>query len=188
MTAEPRSLDDAPALDHFLQTCYLLEDVSRLRRMLYDQRSRHLRITRAQWRVLFSLSRRDEPLRNQQDLAQLLEMGSAAVGELLLRLEKSGFIRRRRIPGDRRCKEVLIADLGREVLEHTHRVAAVNHETAMAGISMDERRLFDDLLLRMKRNLVASIAVDDETPPDLDQPPRCPSAGHPAWPHSPERR
>lgn len=161
----------ARGLDRFLRTGYLIHDVSRLRRALYDQRSRHLGITRSQWWLLFNLSRGDGQPRNQNELAQLLEMGNAAVGELLLRLEKGGFIRRRRMPDDRRSKHVQIADRGREVLEHMRLVAQTSNDAIMAGISADEQRLLNDLLSRMKRNLAEQIQLNELEPKRSGEPP-----------------
>ena len=48
----------AGAEDSF-RTGYLVHEVSRLRRQLYDQQSRHLGITRSQWWVLVNLSCHD---------------------------------------------------------------------------------------------------------------------------------
>ena len=140
-------------LDGFLRTGYLIHDVSRLRRLFYDQQSRHLGITRAQWWVLFNLSRHDgEPL-NQNELAQMVELGSAALGELIQRLEKSGFVKRLIDPHDRRVKRVVIATRGREVLEHMKLVARENNSAIMSGISSEEQLVLNDLLSRMKQNL-----------------------------------
>ncbi|MGQ0697257.1 MAG: MarR family winged helix-turn-helix transcriptional regulator [Panacagrimonas sp.] len=142
-------------IDGFLRTGYLIHDVSRLRRLFYDQQSRHLGITRAQWWVLFNLSRHaGEPL-SQNELAQMIELGSAAVGELLQRLEKSGFVERISDPRDRRVKRIVIAARGREVLDHMKLVARENNGAIMAGISPAEQMALNDLLARMKQNLVA---------------------------------
>lgn len=141
-------------LNGFLRTGYLIHDVSRLRRLFYDQQSRHLGITRSQWWVLFNLARHHgEPL-NQNELAQMIELGSAAVGELIQRLEKSGFVERVVDPKDRRAKRVVIAERGREVLEHMKLVARENNDGIMAGISLDEQEVLNKLLARMKDNLV----------------------------------
>lgn len=158
------------SLESFLRTGYLIHDVSRLRRQLYDQRSRHLGITRSQWWVLFNLARKTGGPMNQNELAQMLEMGSASTGELLRRLEKSGFIRRQAVPGDRRSKHVLIADRGLEVLGNMRLVARSSNEAIMAGISEHEQLLLDGLLSRMKANLAAQVAqlpslgADDHEP------------------------
>lgn len=153
------------SLEGFLRTGYLIHDVSRLRRQLYDQRSRHLGITRSQWWVLFNLARKVGSPMNQNELAQMLEMGSASMGELLRRLEKSGFIKRQAVPGDRRSKHVLIADRGLEVLENMRFVARTSNEAIMDGISDDEQQLLNDLLSRMKVNLSAQVALL----PELDE-------------------
>lgn len=154
-------------LDGFLRTGYLIHDVSRLRRLFYDQQSRPLGITRAQWWVLFNLARHDgEPL-NQNELAKMIELGSAAVGELIQRLEKAGFVERLSDPADRRSKRVVIAARGREVLEHMKRVARESQAPIMAGISAEEQEVLNDLLSRMKSNLIALHAENeagDEVP------------------------
>lgn len=167
VTAPPEKQAGERSLDGFLRTGYLIHDVSRLRRALYDQRSRHLGITRSQWWVLFNLARGTEGPLKQNELAQMLEIGSAALGELLSRLERGGFIRRVRVPDDRRSKHVQIADHGREVLEHMRLVAETSNDAIMAGISQDEQRLLDDLLSRMKRNLAAQIQQDDTAEADM---------------------
>lgn len=146
-----------PRLNDFLRTGYLIHDVSRLRRVFYDQQSRHLGITRSQWWVLFNLSRHDgEPL-SQNELAQMVELGSAALGELIHRLERSGFVERVIDPQDRRVKRVVIARRGREVLEHMKQVARENNTGIMGGISLDEQRVLDGLLAQMKHNLTCML-------------------------------
>lgn len=149
-------------IDGFLRTGYLIHDVSRLRRLFYDQQSRHLGITRSQWWVLFNLARHDgEPL-NQNELASMIELGSAAVGELIQRLEKSGFVERVVDPKDRRAKRVVIAARGREVLDHMKLVARENNGAIMAGITTQEQMVLNDLLSRMKGNLVELLAEASE--------------------------
>lgn len=150
------------SLEAFLRTGYLIHDVSRLRRQLYDHRSRHLGITRSQWWVLFNLARKSGSPMNQNELAQMLEMGSASTGELLRRLEKSGFIKRQAVPGDRRSKHVVIAERGLQVLENMRFVARASNEAIMAGISEQEQQVLNDLLSRMKVNLSAQMALQTE--------------------------
>jgi MarR family transcriptional regulator, transcriptional regulator for hemolysin len=140
-------------LGDFLRTGYLIHDVSRLRRQFYDQQSRHLGITRSQWWVLFNLARHEgEPL-NQNELASLLELGSASVGELVLRLEKAGFVKRIPDPFDRRAKRIVVAERGQDVLDHMRIVARDNNAMIMDGVSPAEQDLLNTLLARMKGNL-----------------------------------
>ncbi|MCK5089420.1 MAG: MarR family transcriptional regulator, partial [Hyphomicrobiaceae bacterium] len=51
---------------------FLLGDVSRLLRKRFDMRARELGLTRAQWRVLARLRRREGI--NQRNLAEILEI------------------------------------------------------------------------------------------------------------------
>ena len=71
---------------------FLMHDVSRLRRNVFDEFMRPLKVTRSQWWVLAYLSRLDGMI--QSDLAALLELGKAPLGHLLGRLEANGLIRR----------------------------------------------------------------------------------------------
>lgn len=166
MSGVEKSPKSKNSLEGFLRTGYLIHDVSRLRRMLYDQRSRHLGITRSQWWVLFNLSRGDGRPLNQNELAQMLEMGGASMGELLLRLEKSGFIKRQTMPGDRRSKRVVIAERGLEVLEHMRLVARASNDAIMDGISVEDQLLLNNLLSRMKNNLLTQVALEPGNPAD----------------------
>jgi DNA-binding MarR family transcriptional regulator len=157
----------------YLRTGYLIHDVSRMRRQFYDQQSRELGITRSQWWVLFNLSRHDGAPPNQNELAASLELGSASVGELLLRLEKSGFVRRIPDPQDRRSKRVVVAERGLEVLEQMRVVARVNNARIMSGVAATEENALNDVLGRMKRNLAG--LLDPETPEANDADPRVPN-------------
>ena len=71
---------------------FLMHDVSRLRRTVFDDFMKPLNITRSQWWVLAYLSRHDGMI--QSDLASVLELGKAALGSLIDRLEASGLVRR----------------------------------------------------------------------------------------------
>src|SRR6266404_5294276 len=77
---------DKPDWD--LRLGYLIHDVSRLRRMMFDRDLAPLGITRSQWWVLAFISRKDGLPQTQ--LANELDVGKVAVGALIDRLESSG--------------------------------------------------------------------------------------------------
>ena len=79
---------------------YLLHDTTRQIRKHFDRRATRLELTRAQWRALKATSRQEGL--SQTDLAEYLDMEPIAVGRVLDRLEKTGFVERRADPGDRR--------------------------------------------------------------------------------------
>ena len=90
--------------DWDLRLGYLIHDVSRLRRMMFDRALAPLGITRSQWWVLAFISRKDGL--PQTRLANELDVGKVAVGALIDRLETSGFVVRQADPVDRRVKRV----------------------------------------------------------------------------------
>jgi MarR family transcriptional regulator, transcriptional regulator for hemolysin len=148
----------------FMQLGSLLHDVSRLRRRLYDDRTRPLGITRSQWWVLWHLSRRRGKAPIQAELAQVLEIGTPAAGDLVGRLEKAGFVHRQPDARDRRSMRIQIAPAGRAVLDQMATVATVNNEAVMTGFTNEEAETLLTYLERMKRNLVQIAA--GETPVD----------------------
>src|SRR5262249_56883501 len=84
--------------DWDLRLGYLIHDVSRLRRMMFDRALAPLGITRSQWWVLAFISRKDGLPQTQ--LANELDVGKVAVGALIDRLESSGFVIRQADPAD----------------------------------------------------------------------------------------
>lgn len=67
---------------------FLIHDVSRLRRTVFDQRLKPLGITRSQWWVLSNLDRSKDDGFSQIELARLLDIGKVTLGGLISRLEK----------------------------------------------------------------------------------------------------
>src|ERR1700685_1810957 len=98
------SMIDRP--DWYLRLGYLIHDVSRLRRMMFDRELAPLGITRSQWGVLAFISGKDGLPESQ--LANELDVGKVALGALIDRLETSGFVVRQGDSGDRRVKRVYL--------------------------------------------------------------------------------
>src|SRR5690606_16620645 len=83
---------------------FLMHDVSRLRRKVFDEVMQPEGVTRSQWWVMAHLSRHDGI--SQSDLAERLDIGRAALGGLIDRLEAQNFVRRMSSNHDRRTKLV----------------------------------------------------------------------------------
>src|ERR1700735_5912990 len=94
----------APDLNWELRLGFLVHDVSRLRRRVVERALKPLGVTRSQWWVLAFLSRSDGM--SQVALADELDIGKVALGQLIDRLEKTGFVVRRPDEADRRGKGV----------------------------------------------------------------------------------
>ena len=80
---------------------YLVTDLTRLFGRVFDRRAAHLGLTRVQWRALKRIHL-DEGM-TQAALADVLDMEPIAVGRVVDRLQKAGFVDRQADPDDRRC-------------------------------------------------------------------------------------
>ncbi|MCC8935771.1 Transcriptional regulator SlyA [Bradyrhizobium ivorense] len=146
--------------DWDLRLGYLIHDVSRLRRMMFDRALAPLGITRSQWWVLAFISRKDGLPQTQ--LANELDVGKVAVGALIDRLEASGFVLRQADPVDRRVKRVYVTKQARGFLEKLRKETDKFNAKIVNGIDRKQLEAASEALLAMKHNLIAM--SDGETP------------------------
>ncbi|MCC2655342.1 MAG: transcriptional regulator, MarR family [Panacagrimonas sp.] len=102
---------------------FLIHDVSRMRRSAYDQFMKPLGITRAQWWVLAHLSRHDGMMQTQ--LADVLEVGKASLGDVIESLEAGGWVQRRPDPADKRAKRVYLTKPAQTLIK---RMTVMEHD------------------------------------------------------------
>lgn len=131
---------------------FLMHDVSRLRRIAFDNFMKPLGITRSQWWVLAYLSRHDGMI--QSDLAIMLELGKAALGGLLDRLEESAFIERRLDMRDRRVKRIYLTARGNQAIKEMRELSHDMSEKTLEGLDRQQRLALATMLNRVKRNLL----------------------------------
>ena len=132
---------------------FLMHDVSRLRRSVFDEFMKPLGVTRSQWWVLAYLSRHDGMI--QSDLAGMLELGKAALGGLIDRLEASGFIMRRPDETDRRVKRIFLSASGTQLIKEMVKRNHDMSERMFKDLSTEDRYRLADMLMHVKRNLVS---------------------------------
>ena len=130
---------------------FLMHDVSRLRRTVFDDFMQPLGVTRSQWWVLAYVSRHDGM--TQSDLANMLEIGKAALGSLVDRLEESGFVERRADAVDRRVKRIYLCSKGKQTIQEMSIQSHDMSERILEGMSMKERRMLAEQLNKVKQNL-----------------------------------
>jgi len=131
---------------------FLMHDVSRLRRKVFDDVMKPVGITRSQWWVMAHLSRHDGM--SQSDLADVLELGRAALGGLVDRLEATELVRRESTPADRRTKLVFLTDKGRSMIDTMRGQSDRMSEVILAGLDNDDRLRLTEMLTTVKRNLL----------------------------------
>jgi DNA-binding MarR family transcriptional regulator len=139
--------------DWDLRLGYLIHDVSRLRRMMFDRALAPLGITRSQWWVLAFISRKDGLPQTQ--LANELDVGKVAVGALIDRLESSGFVIRQADPVDRRIKRVYVTKQAKGFLEKLRKETDKFNAQIVKGVDRNQLEATSEALLAMKHNLIA---------------------------------
>lgn len=147
-----------------LRIGFLLHDVSRLRRKFYDQEMRRFGITRSQWVALVILTRDGAGGITQTEFAKGMEIGKAAAGGIIDRLEANGYVRRVADQQDRRINRVYVSDKGRQVLDLLSGKGQVLNDLILHGIPDHHVQLAEDVLAKMKENIQAAIGgLDDDS-------------------------
>ena len=148
LSAKPQPTDNWDA-----RLGFLMHDVSRLRRGVFDDFMKPVGLTRSQWWILAHLARHDGMI--QSDLANVLDIGKAALGGLIDRLEASKFIERRPDESDRRVKRIYLTTKGSQMIVEIKVRSHEMSERILAGLDVDARHKLVDMLSLVKRNLQA---------------------------------
>ena len=138
---------------------YLLADVPRLFRLHFDRRAVRFNLTRAQWRALKRLSHSEGM--TQSDLAEMIEMEPIAVGRVIDRLQKAGFVERRADPNDRRAWRLYLTARAHAVVDDMDLISNGLFRDAQKGISASDLKTMISVLGRMKDNLNALDSADE---------------------------
>ena len=132
---------------------YMVSDVARLMRTVFDRRVRDIGLTRAQWLVLTRLYRR--PGCSQTELASMLEIDRASAGRMIDRMERAGWVERRADQVDRRINRLFLTSEARRAHSEMWEVAVATVDDALSALTPEERSQFTDLTGRVKGRLQA---------------------------------
>jgi len=127
-------------------------NIARRSRYRFDARARSRGITRAQWRVLISLSRVDGP--TQSDLAEMLDVERITLCRMVDRLEESGLVERRRDEADRRAWRIHLTEKARPLIDELHGLADIFNADMLDGVDEAERATASRVLARVRDNLL----------------------------------
>lgn len=130
---------------------FLLSDAARLLRRRFDMRARALGVSRAQWQVLFALSRLEGS--NQTTLADHLEVETITLCRMVDRLADAGLVERRADPADRRAWRLYLTDTARPLLDQLRDVGAEVVDEALAGVPDAVRAVMADGIAQLRANL-----------------------------------
>ncbi|NVK19198.1 MAG: MarR family transcriptional regulator [Methylocystaceae bacterium] len=129
----------------------LIHDLARQLRVMIDAKVEPYSLTRLKWQTLGILDRKDGI--SQAELAERLDLDRSAVGRLLERMEKRGFIRRLRDKEDRRIVRVYIEDNVRPLLDDLEKISDEVRDQALKNLSDEEEKQLVGLLLKIKSSL-----------------------------------
>ena len=130
---------------------YVLSDVARLIRTVFDRRVRDIGLTRAQWLVLTRLYRR--PGASQTELADMLEIDRASAGRMIDRMQKNGWVERRADSDDRRINRLYLTADARRAHKDMWAIAEATVDDALTPLSATEREQFTRMAARVKIQL-----------------------------------
>lgn len=130
---------------------FRIEDVPRLMRRIFDIALEGYELSRPQWRLVAYVLR-DEGM-TQTELARVLELERASVGQAIDNLERKGLIERRKAPGDRRVWRIYATEEGRRLIPELRETIDEVHEQMLAGFSDQERAHLLGFLDRIMTNL-----------------------------------
>lgn len=154
--------------DFGVKAGFLVHDVSRLRRAFFDESMRPYGLTRSQWWVLGQLTRHKGQAMSQVELAKHLDIGKAALGSLVDKLEAGGYVQRNTVPGDRRVKLIAVTPKGHEVTSAMRRIGHDLNLRLFVGLTDAQVHELEETLARVKSNLVGLVAPSEasaEEPP-----------------------
>lgn len=141
---------------------FLLTEAARLLRKLIDRRLQPLGLTRAQWSVLAVLSNHDGL--SQSQLADELEIEKTTAGRLIDHIEKSAWIERRPIPGDRRLWGVHLTEHARPLIAEVEQIILSTRADMLSNLSSEQQRQLSEALHAVKTNLSKALDIDQAGP------------------------
>ena len=114
-------------------TLYLVHVLTHASRSKLDDALRHLQLSSFQYTILSVLAH-NENLSSSR-LSRRFHVTPQAMGEIILLLEKKGFIERREDPDDRRAKVLTLTPAGRALMDGLAASLADRVEASLAGMA-----------------------------------------------------
>lgn len=139
---------------------FMLSDVWRLIRRVFDDALKGSGLTLAQARALLYLSMH-QGIR-QVELAELLEVGPMTLARLLDDLASAGLVERRTDPNDGRVNQMFLSAEGLRQIRTVEKVADVVRIRAMRGLNEEQITGAYKALRAMRDNLAGTASLFDD--------------------------
>ena len=122
-------------------------------RRAFDRRAAALGVTRAQWKVLFRLTRM--PGLRQVELADMLDVEPITLSRIVDRLEEAGHVERVADPADRRAWRLQVTEKAKPLVDKLRTLGSELVEDAFAGIDRQEIERVREVLAQVRENVAA---------------------------------
>ncbi len=106
---------------------------------------------RGQTPLIFALSHQDG--RTNSELAELLEVTPATITNMVKRMEKAGFVKRKGDPHDERVKRVWLTDQGEGKVQDLHDVVGRLQAISFGDFTEVEKEQFKHLMEKILSNM-----------------------------------
>ena len=146
----------------------LLAQVGHLQHVSIRRGIESLGLYRGQPRMLDILWEQDGL--THTDLATQMNVQPATVSKMVQRMERSGFVERRRDPNDERVSRVFLTERGRAVQNQVEAWFAAFQASYIEGLSDDDIATLRRLLTHIRGRLAANYADGEEWPGPHCQP------------------
>jgi len=127
-------------------------------RKAFDRLAVGLGVTRAQWKVLFKLTR--SPGLRQVELADMLDLEPITLCRIVDRLEESGLVERARDPEDRRAWRLHVTAKARPLIEKLQAIGDELVGEAFAGIDPKDIEIVRQVLARVRENAGRTASIN----------------------------
>ena len=122
-------------------------------RRAFDRRATSLGVTRAQWKVLFRLTR--FPGLRQVELAEMLDVEPITLSRILDRLEEAGLVERAPDPADRRAWRLQVTEKAKPLVTKLQALGTDLVDEAFEGVAQSELERVRNVLAHVRENLTA---------------------------------
>jgi DNA-binding MarR family transcriptional regulator len=97
---------------------------------------------------------------SQSQISDELEIEKSTTGRLIDQVERSGWIERRPIPGDRRLWGIHLTDQARQLIAEVESVVLNTRAEMLRGLSAEQQQHLSEVLQTVKSNLSAALEFD----------------------------
>jgi len=130
---------------------YLMDEISRGARRVYDAGVARIGLNQTQWRIIGQLLR--DPALTQAEIAKKLELESATIGQAVAGLCARGLMERLRAETDRRAWQLILTEQLDDLLPGLRSSADRLHDILWRDIAADEKQALRRILARVWKNL-----------------------------------